>query len=331
MIVRVPGFQFDGGNNVRGFGGAAGNVLIDGQRPASKRDSLEAVLRRVPASTVERIELIRGSAPGIDMQGQTVVVNVVRKTGASSQALFAVASAFHQDGRETPAMRIEGSRRWDGKFVEGSLLLYTFVDDGAGEGPRIVRDGAGTIIERARADETAGGHGIETKASFESPFFGGKLRLNGSLRIEDFNWRLDDETYFPAAFDFRVRDNFDELYQTEFGIQWEKQLGPRTTIELLAIQQLRDTEFSSVYTDAFDEVAFGQESYSGESIVRGKGRFRWTDTLTLEGGGEIAYNFLDRTTTYAENGVPITLPAAELQPEALAGEVVRRSKPGRFL
>ena len=321
MIVRVPGFSFDGGDNVRGFGGAAGNVLIDGQRPASKRDSLEAVLRRIPASTVERIELIRGGAPGIDMQGHTVVVNVVRKTTASSQALFAVASAFHQDGRETPAMRIEGSRRWDGMFVEGSLLLYTFIDDGAGEGPRIVRDGLGNVIERAHADETAGGHGVETKASFESPLFGGKMRLNGSLRIERYDWELIDDTYFPAPFRFQVEDNFDELYQTEFGLQWEKQLGPRTTIELLAIQQLRDTDFTSMYVDPSNDIVFGQTSFSGESIVRGKGRFRWSDALTFEGGGEIAYNFLDRSTTYVENGVVIPLPAANVLVEEERAEV----------
>ncbi len=41
MIFRLPGFSLDTGDTVRGFGGAAGNVLIDGSRPASKDDSLE--------------------------------------------------------------------------------------------------------------------------------------------------------------------------------------------------------------------------------------------------------------------------------------------------
>src|SRR5690606_9963341 len=73
MIERVPGFSFYGGSNVRGFEGAAGNVLIDGQRPSSKSDGLADILRRLPVSQVERIELIRGGAPGIDMQGRTVL------------------------------------------------------------------------------------------------------------------------------------------------------------------------------------------------------------------------------------------------------------------
>ena len=35
MIARLPGFAFDSGDGVRGFSGAAGNVLIDGERPAT--------------------------------------------------------------------------------------------------------------------------------------------------------------------------------------------------------------------------------------------------------------------------------------------------------
>ena len=81
MINRLPGFTLDDGSAVRGFGGAAGNVLIDGQRPTSKTDDLVSILKRLPASQVARIDLIRGASPGIDMQGKTLVANIVlRKT-----------------------------------------------------------------------------------------------------------------------------------------------------------------------------------------------------------------------------------------------------------
>ncbi len=79
MLAHTPGFTFDAGQAVRGFAGAAGNVLVDGARPASKDDSLDDTLRRIPASSVLRIEVILGGAPGIDMQGKTVVANVVRR------------------------------------------------------------------------------------------------------------------------------------------------------------------------------------------------------------------------------------------------------------
>ena len=69
MVNQVPGFQLEGGfnnNRVRGFANTAGNVLIDDRRPSAKRDSLGNILTRIPAASVERIELIRGQVRGID-------------------------------------------------------------------------------------------------------------------------------------------------------------------------------------------------------------------------------------------------------------------------
>ncbi len=82
MLSRLPGFTLDSGNSSRGFEGSAGNVLIDGQRPASKTDSLDEILKRMPIGVVERIDLIRGGAPGIDMQGKTVLANVIARRAA---------------------------------------------------------------------------------------------------------------------------------------------------------------------------------------------------------------------------------------------------------
>ncbi|MDQ7018992.1 MAG: outer membrane beta-barrel protein [Robiginitomaculum sp.] len=80
MVRQVPGFSINNGDNVRGFGGAQGNVLIDGERPSTKSDNLASILQRISADRVDHIELIRGSAPDIDMRGLTRVLNVVLKT-----------------------------------------------------------------------------------------------------------------------------------------------------------------------------------------------------------------------------------------------------------
>ena len=48
MVNRLPGFTFNEGEDVRGFGGAAGNVLIDGERPSSKSVPLDQLLQRIP-------------------------------------------------------------------------------------------------------------------------------------------------------------------------------------------------------------------------------------------------------------------------------------------
>jgi hypothetical protein len=78
MVQRVPGFTLESGSTeVRGFAQAAGNVVINGQRPSSKSDSLDTVLARIPASRVLRIELASGNAFGADYAGKPQVANLI--------------------------------------------------------------------------------------------------------------------------------------------------------------------------------------------------------------------------------------------------------------
>ena len=42
---------------MRGFGQAAGNVVINGERPSSKSDNLATILGRIPAARVLRVEV----------------------------------------------------------------------------------------------------------------------------------------------------------------------------------------------------------------------------------------------------------------------------------
>jgi outer membrane receptor for ferrienterochelin and colicins len=82
MVLQVPGFSLDEGGDARGFGGTAGNVLIGGTRPSTKNDDAGAMLGRIPSSQVLRIDLIRGDTGGLNLRGQTVVVDVILRTDA---------------------------------------------------------------------------------------------------------------------------------------------------------------------------------------------------------------------------------------------------------
>jgi hypothetical protein len=78
IVERVPGFQLDEGDTeVRGFGQAAGNVVINGQRPSTKSETLDVVLERIPASRVIRVEVAPGERFGSDYSGRPQVVNLV--------------------------------------------------------------------------------------------------------------------------------------------------------------------------------------------------------------------------------------------------------------
>ena len=78
LVQRVPGFSLDlGSQEVRGFGQAAGNVVINGQRPSSKSDTLETVLARIPASRVARVEVGPGDLFGSEFSGKPQVLNLI--------------------------------------------------------------------------------------------------------------------------------------------------------------------------------------------------------------------------------------------------------------
>ncbi|HEX8466890.1 MAG TPA: hypothetical protein VF620_03680 [Allosphingosinicella sp.] len=102
MVQRVPGFSLELGNQeVRGFGQAAGNVVVNGQRPSSKSDTLETVLARIPASRVARVEVGPGDLFGSEFAGKPQVVNVVT-TGAGG-----LAGTFNGQLRRTYTGRVE--------------------------------------------------------------------------------------------------------------------------------------------------------------------------------------------------------------------------------
>jgi hypothetical protein len=74
----VPGFNLDLGDvEVRGFAQAAGNVVINGQRPSTKSESLTQVLRNIPASRVVRVEIGPGDLYGAEYATKSQVLNVI--------------------------------------------------------------------------------------------------------------------------------------------------------------------------------------------------------------------------------------------------------------
>ncbi|MGZ8369537.1 MAG: TonB-dependent receptor plug domain-containing protein, partial [Caulobacteraceae bacterium] len=308
-------------SSVRGYAGAIGNVLIDGAPPSSKSEPLEDTIRRILATSVERIELIRGGAPGIDMHGRSVLVNIVRKTNTARTGLLAAATNIFPDGRAGPAFRMEGSIRQGGRSAEGSLLFYKFVDDGAGEGPRIRTDGTGSLLEQAFQDQTAGGQGVQGRAGGTTPLAGGDLRINTSFKNEDYQFEFVDDLEVSATPRVSARNNdvFHEL-SGEAGFNYDRKFGPSWGLELVGLQRLKRTELSSAFVVEPFDALFTENADSGESILRSTLKYRMTDKWSFETGGEAAFNFLESAVTYAENGAPVVLPAANVRVEERRGE-----------
>jgi hypothetical protein len=323
MLDRLPGFVFDDGDTVRGFAGAAGNVLIDGVRPTSKTDDLDAVLRRIPTSQVDHIDLIRGSVPGIDMQGKTVLANVVRRSDAGTTGVAAVALDYlPADGRLQKTIRLETTHRApSGSTFEGSLVAGEYFDDGAGDGNELAT-GPGRVFLFANHDNTEGGGGQATATgAYSRPLLGGSFRVNTQLFGNTYIFDERDQNIASLSLQPTLDHQRQNKEQGEIGATFDRAFGPRINTETLFIQQLQGEDFLDHFSTVGDVERFREEHTNGESILRSTTTYTPVKALTIEAGGEGDYNWIDSHTSFSDNGIVQVLPAGQVQVRELRGEL----------
>ncbi len=317
MINRLPAFSFDDGNSQRGFAGTAGNVLIDGSRPTSKTDDLQSILQRIPARDVDHIDVIRGGAPGIDMQGQTVVANVVRKKADSTQIVAMISdNLFLIDGHTVPSASLEFTRHSGGSTFEASLQRYASYDDSVGKGTHQITDVTTGVVTREPARTSGRGAGGGFTGGATIPLFDGQFKANLALQDTPFH---SAATYFAAAGTRYITDNSGGS-NAELGLHWNGNIAPSLELESLFLQRLgHQSDVNSSDQPGLDQL-FSSKSNTGESILRHTLRYRATSALTLESGVEGAYNYLDGTTGFLLNGVTVPLPSAIAHVDEKRGE-----------
>ena len=322
MVIRLPGFTFDKGASVRGLAGAAGNVLIDGQPPVAKNDTLDEILKRIPTASVERIELIRGGAPGIDMDGRSILANVVRKQTAGFRAAITPAANFIYDGRVMLSLRAEGQWRWaGGRSAELSQVYNKGAFDEMGDGVRTRYNANGTVRLRSRVDADAARQNIWTTGAFETPLAGGRARFTAAYMVNPYSAELYDR-YVGGGREYEYNDFNRE--QIELGGRYSRPLSNRVSVEAIAFQQFNDT-LSTVHFEAPGLTRNFRLSREGqESVGRMVLKFRQSPRLSLEVSGEGALNRLDSATGLVVNGVASVIPAANVQIEERRAEITLR-------
>lgn len=322
MVNRVPGFDLDDGTGARGFEGAVGNVLIGNARPASKNDTGSNVLSRTPARQVERIELIRGGAPGIDMQGFSVVVNVILKKETSRQSILTWnTTQFEGSGQDLYGGSYQftarsGDRSWGVTLSDGVSM-----SDSNGPGRLIRRDASGNVLRDELTDTDGYGGGNSIRGTYAGPLAGGKVDLTARYGIND--WQGYNTSRSATA--FRESLDSEDSDSGEFGVTWERPLNDRFKLETRLMHEFGSWDGVSTYNvlnngvDAPEQV-FAYSGERSETILRALVRHERSPKLTIETGGEIAYNMRQADQAYTEGGVPIPLPSASVKVEETRGE-----------
>jgi hypothetical protein len=288
MIARVPGFNLDNGSGSRGFAGSGGNVLINGTRPAAKSDSLSSILSRIPADTVDHIELIRGGAPGIDMHGQSVVANVVLKPDAAEQLIITAGITYIGSGKWNPNFGAEyhgqaGALRYE---LSGARTVNIW-DDSPGNGFRTVTAPGGTPVTDHASTYGVIQLGYTLHGAATLPLWGGEWSNN----------RFDNSQHNQNG---------------EFGSHWQGVIDD-INVETVLLERLNRNENNQISNTSSGISTFHSVNASGESIARVTARYALSPELGLEGGGEVTWNSLDGHSAYVANGTPTALPNANVR------------------
>jgi len=327
MVQRVPGFSINDGDGSRGFEGAVGNILINGARPASKNDTGSSAASRILSAQVERIELIRGGAPGIDMQGFSEVVNIISKRESSLQQQAQIDGILFEDG---------GPQIWGGRYQvtkrDGDRTYGVTVADGVSisdsQGPGVFtrRDGTGAVLRQEALDSRMEGGGRAIRGNYAGPLMGGKIDLTARYGVSD--WR-ENQT-LTSATSLRESPFAQDGSDVEFGAVYERPLATGWKAEGRFIHTGRQVEGESLSRARLNNVdqpeqRFAFDTESSETILRGLLRHEQSASLTVEFGAEAAFNMLDTAQSFSIGGAPVPLPSATVKVEELRGEAFAKS------
>lgn len=309
MILNIPGgasVLSGGGGNSRGFGSSDVQVLIDGRRMSGKANNMTTTLARFQAVQVERIELIRGNAEGLDIRNEGIIYNVILREGEND-----LSSSFLDVG-------VNGL---DGMSLEPSVLVSHNANLGVLEyglsyqnirTPRLIEVDENVldpdrmpIQYRALDSEQISADHIFT-GNFGYEFENGVLlRLNTLYSDnEETRNRLEDQFLVGAGaaltpFAVQSGDFRFDNQEFEVGGDLEFEIGNIGRLKTLFVANrtdnydeiIQDSIANDIRTRLFSSIADYDE---GETILRTAMTSNF-GSHTLEYGAEGAFNTLDKS------------------------------------
>ncbi|HKE96898.1 MAG TPA: hypothetical protein VKB34_21500, partial [Povalibacter sp.] len=329
MVNAVPSFSLrDMGEERRGFSGAVGNVLIDGERPSAKSQSLQDILQRIPAAQVRWIEVLRGTETRADASDSTVLVNVVR-TPSAGGGVWSTGFEYAQQHEAAP----NGFLSWTGRVgrLDYGVGASSYSLRRELPGQRRIGNAEGELtgLRYETSPREFAEYAVNGEAAHD--LFGGRLRVTGQVYRSDYEQANTLESFATdGTFTGDELAPYGEGKRTvELGTTFDTAIaGWDWTLATLFTRARFDSDSHVTNRDA----SFGIDSQfrqlltrdSGESIVRTTLVHVLTPAQRLEFGVEGALNTLDAnldlTGIYDGVAVPIHIPNANMHVEEHRGE-----------
>jgi len=313
MVGLLPGFRLNGGDSgIRGFSGSVGNVLIDGGLPTSKQESVEDILRRIPAGAVDRIELIRPGAAGVDMYGHPLLANVIRNRTSTLRGRAEAEYAVNAIGLTAPRMALNLTRQGDNDTLDLSFTYGRDIQGNHGRGFRNRYAFPGGAPLRL-ADYYFPEHQLFSQgtASYRRELFGGDLNISSVIRQEVQYSDIVETITFPALLT-NLGTERERERSIEGLLQYEYPLGAVSRARLYFIHRSgEENGLSRQVSPAATDTSLGREG-TRETILRLDARTE-EGPVAVEGGVEGAINILRSRNELELGGVIVPLPASNVR------------------
>ncbi len=309
MVRRIPGFSLQGNENEdRGFGQASLNILINGRRPSSKSSSARDILGRIPADTVERIEILDGASlnvPGLSGQ----VANIVSSAGKLSGNWRY--SARFEEGTEPQLLEGEVSisgTRGNLEYVASiELGQFSFSEDGTEQ----FFTGDGELFEDRLEDLFFQAERPQADLNLTyTPRDGHVANLNLSADIgnrrsgarEQFQAILPQGSTGSSLTD-TGRDDYNYEISGDYAFPVHE-----GTLKVIALHRFEDKDFNRVFRflevgEAPETTVFDSLDEEGEFILRGEYDWKSGENQDWQISWEGAFNYLDNTINFID---PVT-------------------------
>ena len=333
MVARLPGFEIRGNEGgSRGFGEASLNILINGRRPSSKSSGANQILGRIPANNVTRIEIVDGASldiPGLSGQ----VANIFAKTGELSGS-WEYALRFEEGSQ--PQLG-DGKVNFSGK--RGNLEIVGGVDFGqflfTENGDETFFDGTGNILqdriektsfntERPRANlnltlERDNGHIANLNFSGE--------RRNTNINVFETFEDQTDPVFSGASEASSGSDRDSYEISGDYSLS-APLLGRGGQLKFIGLHRGVNFDFRSGFL--FDDGDPGQSVFlflreDEEREFIGRAEYSWQTGETSDWTASIegAFNTLDSTTEFTEDGLTDPEEFVEVEETRIQGNLSR--------
>jgi hypothetical protein len=312
MVALLPGFHVQNGDStVRGFSGTVGNVLIDGQMPTSKEESSSDLLSRIPASSVERIELIRGAA---EMHGYTVLANVVRNRGASIRGHAEAEGGVTHFGTSEDKLALHLVRQGAESTLElsGSWGRDIGTQNQNGFGSRLRYLPSLVPVQSSLYDYPRLTNNAEASIAYRQPLLGGDLAVGAAYKHQRPYAGIVEHIYYPAiglstGLESNITDN------AEARLDYRHGLGDYGQLQIFGVHRvIAQDETSQTDTAVETDVSHGLFN-TREDVTRLA--WNYQGAVKLEAGVEGSINVMTSHSSLILGPAVVALPAANIRLE----------------